>query len=85
MFIGADLPDPGRDKRLQLWTMTGPEPKWKVATSITRDTQITERVAAVEVFFRGDIAAADWLCVSLEPKDNLSNTPTVPPAGYAKV
>ncbi len=65
--------------------MNGPEPKWVVATSITRDTQITEREPAVKVFFRGDIAGADWLCVSLEPKDDTSNKPTVPPAGSAKV
>jgi anti-sigma factor RsiW len=84
-FIGTDLPDPGRDNRYQLWTMTGPEPKWVVATSITRDTQITEREPAVKVFFNGDIAGADWLCVSLEPKDNTSDKPTVPPAGFAEV
>jgi anti-sigma factor RsiW len=84
-FIGTDLPDPGRDKRYQLWTMNGPEPKWVEATSITRDTQITDRASAVKVFFRGDIAAADWLCVSLEPKDNLTDKPTVPPAGSAEV
>src|SRR5918998_425821 len=40
LFIGSDLPDPGSDKRYQLWTMNGPEPKWVVATSITRDSQI---------------------------------------------
>ena len=85
LFIGSDLPDPGRDKRYQLWTMNGPEPKWVVASSVSRDTQITGREPAVQVFFTGDIAGADWLCVSLEPKDNTSNKPTVPPAGSAKV
>ena len=85
LFIGTDLPDPGRDKRYQLWTMNGPEPKWVVATSITRDNQITGREPAVKAFFRGDIAGADWLCVSLEPKDDTSNKPTVPPAGSAEV
>ena len=85
LFIGSDLPDPGRDKRYQLWTMNGPEPKWVVATSVTRDSQITDRDPAVKVFFHGDVAAADWLCVSLEPKDNTTNKPTVPPAGSAEV
>jgi hypothetical protein len=85
LFIGTDLPDPGRNKRYQLWTMNGPEPKWVVATSITRDSQITDRDSAVRVFFRGDVAGADWLCVSLEPEDNTSDRPTVPPAGYAEV
>ena len=85
LFIGTDLPDPGRDKRYQLWTMDGPEPKWKLADSITRDTQISDRDSAVKVFFRGDIAGADWLCVSVEPKDNLTDVPTVPPVGFTKV
>jgi hypothetical protein len=84
-FIGTDLPDPGRDKRYQLWTMNGDEPKWKTAESITRDTQITDRDPAVKAFFHGDIAAADWLCVSIEPKDNLTDKPTVPPVGSTKV
>jgi anti-sigma factor RsiW len=84
-FIATDLPDPGPDKRYQLWTMIGPEPKWVLATSITRDTQITEREPAVKVFFSGDVARADWLCVSLEPRDNTSNRPTVPPAGAVEV
>ena len=84
-FIATDLPDPGRDKRYQLWTMTGPEPRWVVATSITRDTQITERQPAVAVFFSGDVAGADWLCVSVEPRDNTSNRPTVPPVGAVEV
>jgi hypothetical protein len=85
LFIGSDLPDPGRDKRYQLWTMNGPEAKWVVATSITRDRQITDRDPAVRVFFQGDIAAADFLCVSVEPKDNLTDKPTVPPAGAVEV
>jgi anti-sigma factor RsiW len=85
LFIGTDLPDPGRDKRYQLWTMDGPEPKWKVATRVTRDTQITDRDAAVKVFFSGDVAGSDWLCVSIEPKDNLTDTPTVPPVGSVEV
>ena len=85
LFIGTDLPDPGPDKRYQLWTMNGPEPKWVVATSITRDTQITDREPAVRVFFSGDIAAADFLCVSVEPKDNLTDKPTVPPVGSEEV
>ena len=85
LFIGSDLPDPGRDKRYQLWTMEGPEPKWVVAESITRDTQITDNEPALKAFFTGDIAAADWLCVSVEPKDNFSDVPTVPPVGFTEV
>jgi anti-sigma-K factor RskA len=85
LFIGTDLPDPGREKRYQLWTMEGQEPKWKGAERVTRDTQITDREPAVKVFFRGDIAGSDFLCVSIEPKDNLTDTPTVPPVGFTPV
>jgi Anti-sigma-K factor rskA/Putative zinc-finger len=85
LFIATDLPDPGPDKRYQLWTMEGPEPKWKGAERVTRDTQITDRESAVKVFFRGDIAGSDFLCISIEPKDNLTDTPTVPPIGSIPV
>lgn len=85
LFLGTDLPDPGRDRRYQLWTMSGPEPRWAVATGVTRDAQIPDRGPAVKAFFDGDVAGADWLCVSLEPEDNTSNQPTVPPAGAAEV
>ena len=88
LFIGTDLPDPGRDKRYQLWTMNGPEPKWvesPPASPGTPRSPTPPRAPAVRVFFSGDIAAADFLCVSVEPKDNLTDKPTVPPVGSEEV
>lgn len=85
LFIGTDLPDPGRDKRYQLWTMTGPEPKWVVASSVTRDNQVADRDPAVKVFFRGDVVGADFLCVNVEPVSNTGDRPTVPPSGSVEV
>jgi Anti-sigma-K factor rskA/Putative zinc-finger len=85
MFVGTDLPDPGADSRYQLWTMTGPEPRWVVASSISRDVQITDTEPTVKVFFTGNIAGADFLCVNVEPAGSTSERPTVPPLASAPV
>lgn len=77
LFIGTDLPDPGPDNRYQLWTGTG-EPTWKTATSVSRDNQIADPGPGSKVFFRGDIARADFLCVNVEPLSNTTSTPTKP-------
>jgi anti-sigma factor RsiW len=85
LFIGTDLPDPGPDQRYQLWTMTGEEPKWVTATSVARDNQVADPGTGAKVFFRGDIARADFLCVNLEPLDNTTNKPTTPPLASAEI
>jgi hypothetical protein len=85
LFIGTGLPDPGPDKRYQLWTMTGQEPKWKTATSVSRDSEITDPGPGSKVFLRGDIAGADFLCINLEPLSNTTNKPTVPPLAAAEI
>ena len=83
LFIGTDLPDPGPGNGYQLWTMTGEEPKWKTATSVSRDNEIPGRGS--RVFFRGDIADADFLCLNVEPVSNTTNKPTVPPVASAEI
>jgi anti-sigma-K factor RskA len=83
MFIGTDLPDPGPNNRYQLWTMTGEEPKWKTATSVSPDNQVPG--PGSKVFFRGDIAKADFLCLNVEPSSNTTNKPTVPPLAAAEI
>jgi hypothetical protein len=85
LFIGTDLPDPGPNNRYQLWTMTGEEPKWKTATSVSRDNQVADPGPGAKVFFRGDLAGADFLCVNVEPLSNTSNKPTVPPLASAEI
>ena len=83
MFIGTDLPDPGPTNGYQLWTMTGEEPKWKTATSVSRDSQVPG--PGSKVFFRGDIAKADFLCLNVEPASNTTDKPTVPPVAAAEI
>ena len=85
LFIGTDLPDPGPDNRYQLWTMTGEEPKWVTATSVSRDNQVADPGSGSKVFFQGDIAGADFLCVNLEPLNNPTNKPTSPPLASVKI
>ena len=85
LFIGADLPDPGPNNRYQLWTMTGEEPKWKTATSVSRDNQVADPGPGAKVFFRGDIASADFLCVNVEPLSNTTSKPTTPPLASAEI
>ncbi len=83
MFIGTNLPDPGPENGYQLWTMTGKEPKWKTATSVSRDNQVP--ASGGKVFLRGDIAKADFLCLNVEPLSNTTGKPTVPPLAAAEI
>jgi anti-sigma factor RsiW len=85
LFIGTGLPDPGPGNRYQLWTMTGEEPKWVTATSVSRDIEITDPGPGVKVFFSGDVARADFLCINLEPVNNTTNKPTSPPLAAAEI
>jgi anti-sigma factor RsiW len=85
LFIGTDLPDPGPGNRYQMWTMTGKEPKWKTATSVSRDSQVADLGPGAKVFFTGDIAGADFVCLNLEPVSNTTNKPTSPPLASAEI
>jgi hypothetical protein len=85
LFIGTDLPDPGPGNGYQLWTMTGEEPKWVTATSVSRDNTVTDPGRGAKVFFSGDIAGADFLCVNLEPLSNTTSKPTSPPLASAEI
>jgi anti-sigma factor RsiW len=85
LFIGTDLPDPGPGNGYQLWTMTGEEPKWVTATSVSRDITVTDPGRGAKVFFSGDIAGADFLCVNLEPLSNTTSKPTSPPLASAEI
>jgi anti-sigma factor RsiW len=72
LFIGTDLPDPGRN-RYQLWTGTG-EPS--APNGVARDTQITDTDPGVKAFFSGNVAEADFLAVNLEPAGSTPVAPT---------
>jgi anti-sigma factor RsiW len=73
LFLGTDLPDPG-DSRYQLWTATGTD--LQNLTGVSRDVQVAETDSGVKVFFSGDVAAADFLAVNLEPAGSAPQAPT---------
>jgi hypothetical protein len=77
LFIGTNLPDPGPNKRYQLWTTTG-GPTWKTASGIFRDNQIPDTGRSSKVFFKGDISRAGFVCLNVEPLTNTTSKPTTP-------
>jgi anti-sigma-K factor RskA len=84
LFIGTNLPDPGPDRRYQLWTTTG-GPTWKTASGIFRDNQIADTGPGSKAFFKGDIARAEFLCLNVEPLSNTTGKPTTPVLASGKI
>jgi anti-sigma-K factor RskA len=77
LFLGTDLPDPGQN-RYQLWTGTGSPTVENGITRIARDRQIRDTDSRVKVLFTGNVAAADFLAVNLEPAGSVPAAPTNP-------
>lgn len=75
LFVGRNLPDPGPN-RLQLWTATGTDRQRPAG--VARDIQVAAGGPDVTVFFTGNVAAADFLAVSLEPAASTPAAPTSP-------
>ena len=70
LYLGTNMPDPGQGLHYQLWTVTG--------TRSNIDPALDNPVPNVRPwrqFFRGDVAQADFLAVSIEPD---GSTPAVP-------
>jgi anti-sigma factor RsiW len=70
LYLGTNMPDPGQGLHYQLWTATG--------TRSNIDPDLDNPVPNVRPwrqFFRGDVAQADFLAVSIEPD---GSTPAVP-------
>ena len=70
LYLGTNMPDPGQGRHYQLWTVTG--------TRSNNDPDLDNPVPNVRPwrqFFRGDVAQADFLAVSIEPD---GSTPAVP-------
>jgi hypothetical protein len=70
LYLGTNMPDPGQGRHYQLWTVTG--------TRSNNDPDLDNPVPNVRPwrqFFRGDVAKADFLAVSIEPD---GSTPVVP-------
>jgi anti-sigma factor RsiW len=68
LFLGTGLPDPGPDMAYQLWTL-GREP--------TADLAV-EHGGTVRQWFRGPIAGATGLAVTVEPAGSRPRSPTGP-------
>ena len=71
LYLGTNMPDPGQGRRYQLWTATG--------TRSDIDPQLDNPVPNVRPwrqFFRGDIAQADLLAVSIERDGSTPDAPT---------
>ena len=71
LYLGTNMPDPGAGKHYQLWTATGPEdelaPELDNAVPGTRPWR---------QYFRGDVAQADFLAVSVEQDGTTPDSPT---------
>jgi hypothetical protein len=70
LYLGTNMPDPGQGRHYQLWTVTGTRSK----IDPTLDNPVPS-VRPWRQFFRGDVAQADFLAVSIEQD---GSTPVVP-------
>jgi anti-sigma factor RsiW len=71
LYLGTNMPDPGQGKHYQLWTATG--------TETNLDPDLDNSVPGVrpwKQFFRGDVAQADFLAVSIEQDGTTPDVPT---------
>ena len=71
LYLGTGMPDPGQGRQYQLWTVTGTPPNL--------DPNLDNPVPNVRPwrqFFRGDVAQADFLAVSIEEAGSTPDVPT---------
>lgn len=73
LFLGTGMPDPGEGQRYQLWTVTGNLETGDIAPTL--DNPVEDGGAERQQLFRGDVAGADALAVSIEQD---GSTPTKP-------
>jgi hypothetical protein len=70
LYLGTNMPDPGQGKHYQLWTATG--------TEANLDPVLDNAVPGTrpwKQFFRGDVAQADFLAVSIEQDGTTPDAP----------
>jgi hypothetical protein len=71
LYLGTNMPDPGQGRHYQLWTATGtldePNPVLDNSVPGTRPWR---------QYFRGDVAQADLLAVSIEQDGTTPDSPT---------
>jgi hypothetical protein len=71
LYLGTGMPDPGQGRQYQLWTVTGTPPNI--------DPNLDNPVPNARPwrqFFRGDVARADFLAVSIEEAGSTPDAPT---------
>ena len=71
LYLGTGMPDPGQGRQYQLWTVTGTPPDI--------DPNLDNPVPNARPwrqFFRGDVAQADFLAVSIERAGSTPDAPT---------
>jgi hypothetical protein len=71
LYLGTNMPDPGQGRHYQLWTATG--------TEADLDPELDNPVPGTrpwKQFFRGDVAQADYLAVSIEQDGSTPDAPT---------
>ena len=71
LYLGTNMPDPGQGLHYQLWTVTG--------TRSNNNPELDNPVPNVRPwrqFFRGDVAGADLLAVSIESDGSTPRAPT---------
>jgi len=71
LYLGTGMPDPGEDRNYQLWTVTGVPPD----IDPNLDSPVPN-VRPWRQFFRGDVAQADLLAVSIERAGSTPDAPT---------
>ena len=71
LYLGTGMPDPGEDRNYQLWTVTGVPPD----IDPNLDSPVPN-VRPWRQFFRGDVAQADFLAVSIEEEGSTPDVPT---------
>ena len=71
LYLGTNMPDPGQGKQYQLWTGTGTrrDPTYVLDNPVPN-------VRPWRQLFRGDVAKADFLVVSVEAQGSTPAAPT---------
>ena len=71
LYLGTNMPDPGQGKQYQLWTGTGTQQD----PTYVLDNPVPN-VRPWRQLFRGDVAKADFLVVSVEAQGSTPAAPT---------
>jgi anti-sigma factor RsiW len=71
LYLGTNMPDPGQGRHYQLWTVTGTKSK----NAPKLDNPVPS-VRPWRQYFRGDVADADFLAVSIEADGTTPSAPT---------